>query len=764
MAQFFVYFSHLNKNNILRMRFMKKNFKILLLAVFVSAASCSFTTKKFDDPDKDKVLLDLISYVLKNGHYSPKDLNDEFSKSVYKDFIDGLDPLKRYFLASDVQEFSKYETLIDDQIKNKELTFFNLVYTRFTERMKDVEEIYPEVLAKPFDYTKNETINVDYDNTEFSANKKELKQRWEQQMKFSALSSYYDFMQEQKVLKDKAEGKTPEVEIVADVEDEDSFDKKTKVATEEVKPQTPKELEVKARETTKKSMDEFFDFTKDLERKDYFAVFLNTIVEEFDPHTNYFAPPDKDRFDLQMSGKLEGIGARLQKKNDYVSVIEIISGGPAWRSEEIEVGDVILKVKQENEKDAVSIVGMRIDDAVKLIKGPKGTKVTLTIKNVDGTISDKVITRDVVELEETYAKSAVIDESGNKFGLVNLPQFYFDMENYKNRNAASDVKKEILRLKESGMEGLVLDLRDNGGGSLRTAVDIAGLFIKNGPVVQVASSEGKEVLEDEDTDITWDGPLVILVNELSASASEILAAAMQDYKRAIIIGSKQTYGKGTVQNVLDLNQYLRSNDLGDLGALKMTTQKFYRVNGGSTQLEGVKSDVIMPDRYSYIDVGERDYENPLPYDKIDAAKYELFDGYTGFTDAITKSNERLKTNSQLNLITENAQYIKVRRDDKSVNLNYDAYVAEIDKRKAESKKFEAIEKYDNKLTYSSLPYEINLMKQDTVLKEKRKRWHKNLAKDVYVAEAINVLEDLKMSNPKTNKLADSKKMEPKVKQ
>src|SRR5690606_15309902 len=216
---------------------------------------------------------------------------------------------------------------------------------------------------------------------------------------------------------------------------------------------------------------------------------------EFDPHSNYFAPPEKDRFDLQMSGKLEGIGARLQKKNDYITVIEVISGGPAWRSEKIVVGDAILKVRQDKEKEAVSIVGMRIDDAVKLIKGTKGTKVTLTIKSVDGIITDRTLIRDVVELEETYAKSSVIEKEDHKFGLINLPQFYFDMQNYKERNAASDVKKEILRLKEAGMEGLVMDLRGNGGGSLRTAVDIAGFFIKKGPVVQVASKGKKEVLE-----------------------------------------------------------------------------------------------------------------------------------------------------------------------------------------------------------------------------------------------------------------------------
>jgi len=716
------------------MRIMKKNLKVLFLAVFVAVASCSFTTKEFDGNDKDKVLLDLITYVLQKGHYSPADINDEFSTEVYKDFINGLDPLKRYFLASDIEEFSKYKTEIDDQIKSKDLTFFNLVYNRLQKRMEDVKKIYPEVLSKPFDYTKDESINVDYDEIDYVSSLEGLKERWRQQLKFSTISTYYDNVEE---------NKTAAVD--------NDWDK-----NKDFKPETKKELEAKARETSKTSLDEYFDFTQDLERKDYFSIFLTTIVEEFDPHTNYFAPPDKDRFDLRMSGRLEGIGARLQKKNDYIKVIEVISGGPVWRGDHLQVGDLITKVRQEDEEKAVSIVGMRVDDAVKLIKGPKGTKVTLTVKRVDGSIDEETITRDVVELEETYAKSSLIEKDDNNYGLINLPQFYFNMEDYKERNAASDVKKEIQRLKKEGMEGLILDLRGNGGGSLRTAVDIAGLFIEEGPVVQVASNGKKEVLSDENDDIEWNGPLVILVNELSASASEILAAAMQDYHRAIIIGSKQTYGKGTVQNVLDLNQWIRKSDMGDLGALKITTQKFYRVNGGSTQLEGVKSDVVMPDQYSYFDVGERDYDNPLPYDKIDSADYKTWDGYIDYEETISKSNARMEKNKQLQLINEDAMWIKKRRDEDVVPLNFDKYVADIEKRKAEAKKFDAIDEYDNKLSYRSLPYEIEMMKQDTTLREKRKRWHKNLAKDIYVEEAINVLRDLRINNIKAGKMADIK--------
>ena len=706
---------------------MKKNFKVLLVAVFVAIASCSFTTKKFDNPEKDKLLIDLITYVLEKGHYSPKDMDDAFSRNIYKNFIDDVDPLKRYFLNSDIEEFKKYETAIDDQIKIKDVTFFKLVYTRLTERIAQIEKIYPRILELPFNYSIDEELNVDYDKITYPNNIKALENRWRKQLKFTTISNYYDLIEENgtNLNENSTEGKSEDFE----------------------NPKSLSEIEIEARENTKSSMSEYFDFVNDLESKDYFGIFLNTIVEEFDPHTNYFAPSDRDRFELQMSGKLEGIGARLQKKNDYIKIVEVISGGPAWRGEHVEVGDMIMKVRQESEKEAVSIIGMRLDDAVKLIKGPKGTKVILTIKRVDGSIEEEIIIRDVVEIEETYAKSALIKKEDKNYGLIDLRQFYFDMQNYKERNAASDVKKEIIRLKKEGMEGLIIDLRGNGGGSLRTAVDMAGLFIKEGPIVQVASSGSKkEVLNDNDDEIVWNGPLVILVNELSASASEILAAAMQDYKRAIVVGSKQSYGKGTVQNLLDLNQWLRNNEMGDMGSLKLTTQKFYRVNGGSTQLEGVKSDVVMADRYSYIDIGEKDYDNPLPYDKIEPANYEVWNGNIDFEKTISRSVERITKSQQLKLIDENAQWIKNRRDVTTVNLNYESYKKDIESRIDETKKFDSIDNYDNKLIYESLPFEIELMKQDSTLFEKRKRWHKSLGNDIYIEEGINILQDLKSTN------------------
>lgn len=716
---------------------MKKNFVLGFLIILIAVASCSFTNKSFETNDKDKLLLDLITYVLERGHYEPKDINDKFSANVFEDFIDILDPTKRYFLESDIREFEKYKYQIDDQIKNTDITFFNLVYQRLMKRMDEAKVIYAEVLEEPFDFNKDETINIDYADVPYSKNKRELKERWRKQLKYNALGVYNNKVKIRKTAISAGEG-DGSVSVEMDVKALDP-------AQLELKDMTLAEVEMASRESTKGTLDDFFDFVDDLERKDWFVQYINTIVDEFDPHTFYFAPEEKDKFDISMSGKFEGIGARLQKKPEGAKVVEIISGGPVWRSKTLEVGDEILKVGQDGE-EPIDIVGMRLDDAIKLIKGPKGTIVDLTVRKVDGTVDVVSITRDVVELEESYAKSATVTKDERKFGLIHLPKFYVDFDDYTERNAATDVAKEVERLKQSGAEGLILDLRDNGGGSLKTVVEMAGLFIKDGPVVQVRSSgKRKEVHEDKDEQIQWDGPLVILVNELSASASEILAAAMQDYKRAVVIGSKQTFGKGTVQNVIPLDNIVRSNEHGDLGAIKITTQKFYRINGGSTQLEGVKSDIVVPDRYSYIDLGERDQENPLGWDRISPADYNTWEGYIDYEAVIEKSNARLAKNPQVKLIEENAKWLKEQQDESLVSLNYDKYSTRQERNKEKSNYFKSLSDYDSKLTFESLKYERELFTQDPVLREKRDRWHQELAKDVYVEEAINVLQDLKLN-------------------
>ncbi|MCK0161600.1 carboxy terminal-processing peptidase [Allomuricauda sp. F6463D] len=722
---------------------MKKNFILALLVILVAVASCSFTNKSFENDDKDKFLLELISYVLERGHYEPKEINDSFSSNVFDDFIDIVDPTKRYFLQSDVREFEKYRFMIDDEIRNTDITFFNIVYQRLMVRMKEAKEIYNEVLSQPFDYTVDEAIEIDYDEQEFASNENELKERWRKQLKYNTLN----------IFDNKIDN------TISDADEDVNLDSKPVMYFNDIPNSVDKvATEEEAREITKNTLDEFFDFVDDLERKDWFVQYLNTIVEEFDPHTFYFAPEEKEIFDIGISGKFEGIGARLQKKPEGAKIVEIISGGPVWRDQSLEVGDEILKVGQEGE-EPINIVGMRLEDAIKLIKGPEGSVVDLTVRKVDGTIETVSITRDVVELEESYAKSASIDAGSQKYGLIDLPKFYVDFEDYTKRNAATDVAKEIERLKEAGAEGIILDLRDNGGGSLKTVVEMAGLFIKDGPIVQVRSSgQRKEVHEDKDERVQWDGPLVILVNELSASASEILAAAMQDYKRAVIIGSKQTFGKGTVQNVIPLDNIVRGNEHGDLGAIKLTTQKFYRINGGSTQLEGVKSDIVVPDRYSYIDLGERDQQNPLGWDKITPADYKVWDGYIDLDEAVKNSKERMANNEQIKLIDENAKWLKDQQDENLISLKYDSYVSKEQEAKKRSDRFKSLKDYDSKLSFGSLQYETELFTKDSVLREKRDRWHKNLARDIYVEEAVNVLKDLHQNNikRKENKLASVK--------
>ena len=690
---------------------MKRNINIFLVSILIAFASCSFTSKSFDDPDKDKLLMQLITYLLEEGHFEPKDINDTFSEGVYTSFLNQVDPFKNYFYQSDIDEFEQFKTEIDDQILDHDVHFFNVVYERLLIRIENSREIYKQVLGTPFDYDLEETFNTEYESKPYATSKSEMKDNWRKQLKFSTLSNYHD--------------------LVTDVEE-------TKKSNSE--------LEVEARASTLKSLNESASYMDDLRRDDWLSMYINAIAEEFDPHTFYFAPQDKDRFDAQMSGKYEGIGARLQKKMDVITITEVISGGSAWRQNKLEVGDAILEVRQEEEIEAVNVVGMRLDDAVKLIKGPKGTNVILTLKKVDGTIEDLSIPRDEIELEETYAKSTIVEKEGTTFGVINLPKFYIDFEDYNSRNAATDVKKEIERLKAEGMQGLVLDLRNNGGGSLKTVVDMGGLFIKEGPIVQVRSTgEEKEVLKDTDRSIEWDGPLVILVNELSASASEILAAAMQDYKRAIVIGSKQTYGKGTVQNIIDLNRMIRSNTNGDMGAFKFTTQKYYRINGGSTQLEGVKSDVVVPDRYSYIEIGEKDQDNPLEWDEIAPANYNLWERSFDYETTIKKSKERMNSSAEIKLIDDNARWIKTIRDKSVYTLNFSKYSQDLELSESEAKRFDALSDYQTNLTFESLPYERPLMEQDSVLKINRTRWHENLSKDIYMEEAINVLSDLEGS-------------------
>ncbi len=691
---------------------------ILTLALLVSSLQASnFDFNTYNDPEKDRVIIYVLKNILTRGHYVVKNMNDDFSEMVYEGFITSLDPNKRYFTQKDLKEFSPYKSQIDNQLKNDDITFYKLVYNRFLEKIKNAKSNYSQILDNEFNFNKKEEIDIDYEKVPFAKNENELIDYWRKQLKLQTLGRI-----QQKI----------------NLQEEKSKNKKN------FKKKSFKELEKEARDEVHKNMDELYMRIEELEHQDWFSTFLNSVVGAFDPHTTYMDPSIKEKFDQDMSGKLEGIGARLQKKGIYTHVFELVSGGPAWKQGGLEPGDIILKVAQ-GEEEPLDIVGMRLDDAIKFIKGKKGTEVRLTVeKKFDGSIKVISIIRDVVELEETFVKSSVVEMNNNKYAIIDLPKFYIDFNEQSYRDSAKDMEKEIDRLKNEGVNGLIIDLRNNGGGSLKTAIEIVGLFIEKGPVVQVKyRGENPIIKNDNDPKIKWDGKLVVLVNELSASASEIFAAAMQDYKRAVIIGGNQTYGKGTVQNILPINQFY-PNYQKDLGFLKMTIQKFYRVNGGSTQKEGVYSDIAIPSRYSYMKFGERDLDGALAWDKVPQAKYVPTNIYANFRDVVYNSKQRISKDPKYKLINDYAKWLKKNQDDTSYSLHYDRFVQEAKKREEQAKRFNSVFEYQSDLTFDSPLYEKSMLSTNPNLGDKRKAWHQNLAKDLYISEALNVLDELKL--------------------
>jgi len=678
----------------------------------------AITNKKFSDPNKDRLLMEVVKYVVEKGHYKKISIDDNLSENLYHSFIKQLDNQKRFFLKSDIREFEKYKYLLDDQIKEYDLSFFNLVYQRSKIRIEEAKSYYEDLVNNKFNFNLNENIDLDFEKKEYARSKSEIKNRWRKQLKFSTLD-----------IATLKLGDT--LSIIND-----------RIYNESIA-------------IVKKNTEDYFEFITDLDRDDWYSNYLNAFLTQLDPHTYYFQPEDKERFDVNISGKFTGIGARLTKTEGNIKVVEIIIGGPVWKDKLLDVGDIIIKVAQENE-EPVDIVGMKVDDAIKLIKGPEKSIVSLTVKKLDGSIKEVQITRALVELEELYAKSTLIEEDDIRYGYISLPKFYVDFSNYKNRNSAEDVKNEIIKLKNNGIEGLILDLRNNGGGSLQSVVDMTGLFIEKGPIVQVKSiGNRKQVLYDRNSEIVWDGPLVVLINEMSASASEILAAALQDYERAVILGSKKTFGKGTVQNVIDLNKFISNSDF-DLGALKITTDKFYRINGESVQLEGVKSDVIVPDSYMHIFNGEKDEENPLAWDKIDPAMYNPWINEGSLDFISSNAQSRVNDNNYLKLISKRADWIEKQQKNKTIPLKFLTYQNYLDENKTKTKEFESLSKYSNDLNFKLLKSEKDYIMSNKELLSNRNRWHKNLTKDIYISEGVNILKQLSLINSNSETIVSNK--------
>ena len=709
-----------------------KSRKGLLLLAIVLFGGLFFAFKSFSVGGTDLLitqrqrLLSAVGSILEDLHYSPKNINDAFSKQVFKKYLDELDGDKSMFLLSDISGFKKYETTLDDEIHGAPIEFVPAVSTVYDQRMAEVIVLYKEILATPFNFTKDETGELEGEKIAYVSTDAARKERWRKKLKGYTLERYVD-LQDQR---EKNKG------------------------TKDFVVKTDTELEKDAREKVLKIMNDSFERIKRTFKEDErFNSFINVITNQMDPHSDYFPPVEKRSFDERMNNEFFGIGAQLQKDDYGIKIASVITGGPAWKSGEIVVNDVIVKVAQGKD-EPVDVTAYDTQDAVKLIRGNKGTEVRLTIKKQDGSYKVVSMIREKVVQDETKARSAVIMDGKDKIGYISLPDFYANFEDAEGAHCSDDVAKEVIKLKAENVKGIVIDIRSNGGGSLFEVVKMVGLFIKSGPIVQVKERSGKvdqSTWRDNDESVLYDGPLAVMVNEFSASASEIFAGAIQDYKRGVIIGSTSTYGKGTVQRQIPFgNRNDQFSGRTDLGAMTLTFQKFYRVSGGSTQLRGVVPDVILPDPYEYYKGREKDNPTALAWDEIPKVPYQPWQNNYGLDNIVRKENEKIKSNPSLNLLQSNLQWL-AKNAEQPTSLN-------IDKFRARQKQVISTVTQNNTLLKIKEEMNVSAMEADKdkfynnpdkPKGERYQAWLKLVKTDMHIDESVKIVGEMVHSQIQT---------------
>jgi len=702
--------------------FSKKSLPViaLLLCAGLIAGFKSLGWGGGTPPSKYEKILHNIGEMLSQIHYSPKKIDDNFSKEIFKKYLsEKIDQQKNIFLQSDIAQLKKYETKLDDEILGGPVEFVPAVSEIYKKRILESEQYYKESLSKPFEFTKDESVNFDTDDLNYPATAEEKKEAWRKRMKFLVLERYADLRE----LREKNKGKEGQVA------------------------KTDADLEKEARERVMKIMDRSYDrLKKKFDDEDSFNAYVNTITETMDPHTTFFPPVEKRYFDEQMSGRFYGIGASLREEDGNIKIATLLTGSPAWKSGEITAGDLIIKVGQGKD-EPVDITGFMVEDAVKLIRGKKGTEVKLHIRKSDGLVKTVTLIRDEIVQDETFARSAVINTPKGKIGFIYLPEFYADFDNPKGARCSDDVRKEVIRLKEQKVDGIIIDLRNNGGGSLYDVVQMVGFFIEDGPIVQVKDRDGKpQVYRDRDKTVLYDGPLGVMVNEFSASASEIFAAAIQDYNRGIIIGSTTTYGKGTVQRNIGLDKTLGILEPNsELGTIKLTLQKFYRINGGSTQLRGVSSDITLPDVLEYSPLREKNNPDALPWDEIQKADYHNWRYSLDLNPIKLASNTRINGNPSFNIIKENAEWLS-KKNDNEYTLNYKKYLDEQKEIRNRVKQIDSLNKTPTEIDVEALGDDLKKLQYDEGKTERFKQWIKNLRSDIYLDESVKVVNDMIVQN------------------
>ena len=696
--------------------FSKRSLPIVLVFLVAGILFTFNTSGIGNPPDKYEVILQQVTDMLEAAHYNPKKVDDEFSKNIFKKYLEALDPDKSIFLLSDIKDLKKYETIIDDEMHGAKIQFFYAVDAVYTKRVNELNSQYPSLLSSPFQFSTDETIVLDPEKLDYPKTDQARKEAWRKRIKFLTLEKYSDLL--------------------------DARDKLTKSDSAY---KNDIELEKEAREKVKKLVTRNFERmvskTKPDER---FDMFINVITNYMDPHTTFFPPIEKRSFDEQMSGRFYGIGASLRSdEGGVIRIATIVAGLPAWKSQQIVVGDQVMKVGQGS-AEPVDLTGFETEEAVKLIRGKKGTEVRLTLKKADGSIKVVSMIRDEVVLDETYAKSAVVMEDGKKIGYIFLPEFYADWERPNGAKCSQDVAREIIKLKEQNVEGIIIDLRNNGGGSLYDVVQMVGLFIPEGPIVQVKDREGNpQILRDRDKGVLYDGPLAVMVNEFSASASEIFAAAIQDYGRGVVLGSTSTYGKGTVQRNIGLepNTGFLNKEASDIGTIKLTLQKFYRINGGSTQLKGVAPHIVLPDQYETLKYREKDNPDALPWDEIQKAFYSKV--IPSYDLELVKRNslERIAAHPTFNAIKASSVLLE-KANEKVYSLQLSKYREEQKQLRDSFKKIDEASKNLKPLQVNMLETDEKRLSADNDKMERRKQWIGALSKDIYVQETSKVVSDM----------------------
>ncbi|MBL7663931.1 MAG: carboxy terminal-processing peptidase [Bacteriovoracaceae bacterium] len=691
-----------------------KLLSLFLLITLISPSAFSKPTYS-----KDLVLGNILKGTLEGMHLSNKKIDDNLSSDAFNLYIERIDYGKQFYLQSDVDKLSAHKKDLDNQLSSGNLKIVEESNNIFKNRLIEVEGFTKELLSKKFEFDSKEVLESDPKKRKFLKTSEELKDLWRRMLKYETLSRYTELKEEQ------------------DTEPKDAKEKKKKAKT---KKKSDDELQAEAREKVGKSYERIFARLKKENQVDLNEKFYNSLTRVFDPHTQYLPPEDKEDFDIDMSGKLEGIGALLREEGAYIKVERVIPGSASWKQKELQAGDTILKVGQAD-ADPIDIVDMPLRDAVKLIRGKKGSTVSLTVKTSSGAIKVIPIQRDVVQLEESYVKGVLLEDkkSATKYGYIKVPKFYRDFNDSQGRNCTEDVKKELEHFKKENVEAVILDLRNNGGGALDDARMMAGLFIGKGPVVQVKASSGAvEILKNNSNDIVFEKPVVVLINKLSASASEIVAGALQDYGRAIVVGGMYSHGKGTVQAVIDLDAYLSplAKSYSPLGALKITIQKFYRVNGSSTQYKGIIPDIILPEPFDYLESGEKYLDFSLPWAKVNEVPYQKWNKYTyNLKELKGLSDKRVKENMKFQKIDQSNKLYNERKEKTEKVLTQSDYLKEREIIKAEIEK--------NKIEQESDKFEVTSLEkiQTKEQKESFGEYQKELKKDPFIEESIEILHD-----------------------